>query len=80
MAGTGAFARLIETCGGARVVGPALGVPESHARAMKTRDSVAPTYWPAFIKLARRRGVWLTEEMLVAAYAQRWPRSKRSSA
>lgn len=74
------FASIIDAFGGPRSFALELGIPASHARAMKTRDSIAPVYWPALIKKSRKRGMWLTEEILVALYARRWPLTKRRGA
>jgi hypothetical protein len=68
------FATIIGMFGGPGSFAKECGIKASHARAMKTRNSIAPVYWSEVIKAARKRGIWLTEEMLVAMYARRWRR------
>jgi hypothetical protein len=74
------FAAIIDAFGGPLSFSREIGIPASHARAMKTRNSIAPRYWPVLISKARDRGMYLTEEMLVAIYARRWPRASGSEA
>ena len=75
------FGGIIAAFGGPGAFSTELGIPASHARAMKTRDSIAPAYWPLLIRKARKRGMWwVTEERLLSYYAERWPPAKRSGA
>lgn len=74
------FRAIIDAFGGPAAFAKELGIPASHARAMKTRNSIAPAYWSTLIVKARTRGIWLTEEMLVALYARRWPLNRHRRA
>jgi hypothetical protein len=51
------FSRIIEALGGPAAFGAAIGIPDSHARAMKTRDSIPPEYWPATVRTAETKGI-----------------------
>lgn len=62
---------VIEAFGGPSAYGEAIGIPDSHARAMKTRDSISPAYWRRTAAAAARRpGLgWITFEKLAAIAA-----------
>jgi hypothetical protein len=65
------FAEIIDAFGGAAAFGAAIGIPDSHARTMKARDSVSPGWWPRIVTEARARGLaWITYEGL-ASLAER---------
>ena len=51
------FAELIDRCGGPIRVAEAFGIRDSHARVMKTRNSVPVDYWPQLIRLAGEAGI-----------------------
>ena len=51
------FAELIDRCGGPLKVADAFGISDSHARVMKTRNSIPVEYWPRLIDLAAAKGV-----------------------
>jgi len=38
-------ASIIDAFGGPAAYAAAIGIPDSHARAMKARDSIGPAYW-----------------------------------
>lgn len=49
------FASIIDAFGGPVPFSQAVGVPDSHARTMKARDSIPIEYWQATIDAARER-------------------------
>lgn len=51
------FSQLIDECGGAPIVSGALGIPDSHVRTMKARNSIPVEYWERVIDLAAAQGV-----------------------
>lgn len=51
------FSSLITTLGGPTEVAAALKLEIGAVAKMKKRDSIRPKYWPAFVKLARKRGL-----------------------
>jgi hypothetical protein len=57
------FAAIIDRIGVADLAS-ALGLPESHIRTMKARDSIPPDYWPQLIDIAAAREIeginWLS--------------------
>ena len=66
------FQALIEDIGGVRSLAEGFSITESHARVMKTRNSIPPEYWPQLIKMARaKRIVGVNVEALLAMRAQR---------
>jgi hypothetical protein len=51
------FIEIIDAFGGAAPFGAAIGISDSHARAMKARDSIPDGYWLRTVKAAQGRGV-----------------------
>jgi hypothetical protein len=51
------FVEIIDAFGGAAPFGEAIGIPDSHARAMKARGSVPDGYWLKTVEAARKRGI-----------------------
>lgn len=50
------FSELIDKFGGAPAFADKIGIPASHARTMKARDSIPPEHWPAVIAAAQVSG------------------------
>jgi hypothetical protein len=50
-------AEVIDAFGGPAAYAEAVGIPDSHARAMKARDSISPAYWRPTAGAARVRGI-----------------------
>jgi hypothetical protein len=65
------YSNVIEAFGGPAAYGGAIGIPDSHARAMKTRDSIPPAYWrrTAAAAAGRKSLAWITFEKLAAIAA-----------
>ena len=51
------FVEIIDAFGGAAPFGEAIGIPDSHARAMKARDSIPDGYWMRAVEAARVRSI-----------------------
>lgn len=51
------FVEIIDAFGGAAPFGDAIGIPDSHARAMKARGSIPDGYWLKTVEQARSRGI-----------------------
>ena len=51
------FVEIIDAFGGAAPFGEAIGIPDSHARAMKARDSIPDGYWMRAVEAARSRDI-----------------------
>jgi hypothetical protein len=69
------FSDLIDKLGGAAAVAVVLGIPESHARTMKARDSIPVERWERVVGAAKARGLsGVTYEALTKLAA-----SKRSA-
>jgi hypothetical protein len=51
------FSGIIDAFGGPIPYGKAVGIPEFHARTMKSRDSIPPGYWPRVVDAAKESGV-----------------------
>ena len=51
------FVEIIDAFGGAALFGEAIGIPDSHARAMKARDSIPDGYWMRAVEAARARDI-----------------------
>lgn len=49
------FSAVIDAFGGR--FAEAIGVPDSHARAMKSRKSIPPTYWLETVAAAQKLGI-----------------------
>jgi hypothetical protein len=47
-------AEVIDAFGGPHKFAEAIGVETSHARAMKTRNSISPDYWPEVVEAAAK--------------------------
>ena len=65
------FSDIIEAMGGPAAFGAAIGIPDSHARAMKTRDSIPPEYWPRTVRAAEAKGLAGVTAAVMAAIAER---------
>jgi hypothetical protein len=64
------FSAVIDAFGGPSSFGRAIGIPDSHARTMKTRDSIPAARWPrveAEAKARRIRGVTVEQMAELAA-------------
>lgn len=65
------YASLIDAFGGPAKFSEAVGVTRVHAGVMKTRDSIAPEYWPAIVAAARQRRIeGVTAETLMEIAAR----------
>lgn len=65
---------IIDAFGGTAALGAALGIPDSHVRAMKARRSIAPGWWPRIVAEARARDLtWITYEALAAVRYRKSP-------
>lgn len=51
------FAEIIDAFGGTSSFGEAVGIPDSHARAMKARNSIPDGYWMRVVEAARERDI-----------------------
>lgn len=51
------FAQIIDAFGGPGAFAEAIGIPDSHARAMKTRNSIPDGYWLRAARAAEVRGL-----------------------
>jgi hypothetical protein len=70
------FSQIIDAFGGAASFGAAVGIPDSHARAMKARNSIPDGYWLKAVNAAQDRGIdGVTLESLAAISASRMERS-----
>lgn len=70
---TRTFADIIAMWPSAETLSEDLGLKyRSHARIMKLRNSIPEIYWPFVLQAARRRGIPLTQDMLLEAGRQRW--------
>lgn len=66
------FTAIIDALGGHASAGLLLGIPPGTASAMKSRDSIAPRYWPRLIKVCAIHDVaGVTYETLARIYAAR---------
>ena len=66
------FVDIIDAFGGAAPFGGAIGIPDSHARAMKARNSIPDGYWLKTVEAARERSIEnVTLESLAALAATR---------
>ena len=58
-----------------------LGVPDSHVRTMKARDSIPPRYWSQIAEEGRRRGSdAMTFEALSLMHAERYALGRKVEA
>ncbi|GGC90647.1 hypothetical protein [Chelatococcus reniformis] len=65
------FAEVIDALGGPVKFGAAVGVPDSHARTMKARNSIPAEYWPTVVSEAEKLGVEaITYESLAVMFAR----------
>jgi hypothetical protein len=51
------FVEIIDAFGGAAPFGEAIGIPDSHARAMKARKSIPDGYWMLIVDAAKKRNI-----------------------
>lgn len=51
------FVEIIDAFGGPASFGEAIGIPDSHARAMKARDSIPDGYWLKTVDAAISREI-----------------------
>lgn len=64
------FGGIIDAFGGAAAFGAAIGIADSHARTMKARSSIPPSWWPRVVAEARARNLtWITYETLAGLVA-----------
>lgn len=57
MSAMNSFAEIIDAFGGAASFGSAIGITDSHARAMRARDSIPDGYWLKTVETAQARGL-----------------------
>lgn len=70
------FSSVIDAFGGAAKFGEAIGIPDSHARTMKARDSIPADRWSKVVAAACDRGVsGVTFEKLAELAAREQPRA-----
>lgn len=66
------FTEIIDALGGGYALGGRMGLPTGTTSAMRTRDSIAPGYWPQVIQIAEAVGLaGVTYETLARLYAAR---------
>jgi len=59
----------------------AIGIPASHARVMKKRNSIPPLYWPRVVEAAEAKQIeGITLTTLSALYLKRWGEPAREAA
>lgn len=64
-------ADIIEAFGGAGAYARAIAIPDGHARAMKTRNSIPQAYWRRTARAAARCGLlWITFEAIATIAAR----------
>lgn len=51
------FAQIIDSFDGPGAFAKAIGIPGSHARAMKTRNSIPDVYWMRTVEAAKARDI-----------------------
>jgi hypothetical protein len=51
------FVQIIDAFGGTSSFGEAIGISDSHARAMKARNSIPDGYWMKTVEAARDRNI-----------------------
>lgn len=51
------FAQIIDAFGGSASFGEAVGISDSHARVMRSRDSIPDGYWLSTVLEAEARGI-----------------------
>jgi hypothetical protein len=51
------FVEIIQAFGGTAIFAEAIGIPDSHARAMKARRSIPHRYWRRTVKAAQERHI-----------------------
>jgi hypothetical protein len=72
------FVQIIDSFGGAAAFGEAIGISDSHARAMKARGSIPNGYWSRAVDAARTRGIkGVTLEAFASLAATRLEESAR---
>ena len=57
------FAAVIDAFGGPLAFAEAVGIPASHARTMKARNSISADYWPQVVSAAEKRSPAITLSM-----------------
>lgn len=73
------FAAVIDAFGGNEGFSEKTGIVPSHVRAMRSRSSIAPLYWPRIIDAASNHGVsGITHELLTTLYCERWGQPPRA--
>lgn len=74
------FAQIIDRFGGAPAFGKAVGIPDSHARAMKARDSIPDGYWSRMVAAAAENSIeGVTLELLAELAEVKLRESTRTS-
>jgi hypothetical protein len=64
------FSDVIDAIGGPPSFAEAVGIPDSHARTMKARDSIPPGYWPKTVAAALAKGRFDISLETLAAIAE----------
>lgn len=66
------FADIIRELGGPAEYGRAVGISTERAAEQRSRNSIAPAYWPAIVNAANERGRSdITADLLADIYAHR---------
>ncbi len=73
------FSSVIDAFGGPAKFGDAIGIPDSHARTMKARDSIPADRWSKVVAAAEERGVEGVTLEKLAELAAREPAEARAS-
>ncbi len=75
------FASIIDAFGGPGPFGEAIGIPDSHARTMKARDSIPASRWTGVVEAAERLSIaGVTLETMAEIEANRVRRAPASAA
>ena len=73
------FRAVIESFGGPLKFAAAVGITDSHARAMKSRNSISSDYWSEVVAAAAAHAIQgITLELLAALQAKAAGRSRQS--
>jgi len=75
------FSAVIDAFGGPAAFGEAIGVPDSHARTMKARDSIPAAHWQRVVAASIIKNIpGISLEALVRLAAKPAPQHERAGA
>lgn len=66
------FGEVIDQFGGPAAFAKAIGIDDSHARAMKTRNSIPAEHWQKVVGAARSLNLDVSYELLATLRAKRF--------